>query len=429
MDKNIKEITIIVLILLVIGGIVYYSKNDSRELPKNNIPQDTSKTSDIKYEGEKIIVEDSIIEGAYNTNSNDKNVLLISGSIKVSLNNASIVKSGDTKSSDNSSFYGINSAILVKELATCTINNTTIDTNASGSNGVFSYNSTINISNTNITTSKDFSGGIMVAGNGNIIADDLNIKTSGNSSAAIRSDRGGGTIRVNNGNYETNGKGSPTIYSTANIEVENAKLTSNHSEGIVIEGKNTVSIKNVNLIDNNDTLNGKSTTYKNIFIYQSMSGDATNGEATLTMVNSNITTNKGDTIFVTNTDASIYLENNTFVNNDSIGNFINITKSAWGIDGLNGGVVNVRAVNQNMIGNIIVDEISVLNMNMSDQSYYEGTINGNNSGGKIEIVLDKKSKIKLTGDSYVSAINDANRAYTNIDFNGYKLYVDGISIN
>ena len=50
-------------------------------------------------------------------------------------------------------------------------------------------------------------------------ATNLTIKTSGTSSAAIRSDRGGGTVVVNKGTYKTTGKGSPAVYSTADISV------------------------------------------------------------------------------------------------------------------------------------------------------------------------------------------------------------------
>ena len=42
-----------------------------------------------------------------------------------------------------------------------------------------------------------------------------------NSSAAIRSDRWGGTVNVNGGTYKTTGQGSPSIYSTTDITVKN----------------------------------------------------------------------------------------------------------------------------------------------------------------------------------------------------------------
>lgn len=39
------------------------------------------------------------------------------------------------------------------------------------------------------------------------------------------------------------------------------------------------------------------------------------------------------------------------------------------------------------------------------------------------------SKIKLTGDSYITSLEDDDTTYSNIDFNGYKLYVNGVAIN
>ncbi len=64
-------------------------------------------------------------------------------------------------------------------------------------------------------------------------------------------------------------------------------------------------------------------------------------------------------------------------------------------------------------------------MNLTKSSSYEGTINKNNEAKSIKVVLDKSSKIKLTGDSYISELTDSDTSYSNIDLNGYKLYVGG----
>ena len=68
-------------------------------------------------------------------------------------------------------------------------------------------------------------------------------------------------------------------------------------------------------------------------------------------------------------------------------------------------------------------------MNLTSSSSYEGTINENNSAKSISLKLDSSSKITLTGDSYVSSLEDADSSYSNINFNGYKLYVNGNAIN
>lgn len=79
-------------------------------------------------------------------------------------------------------------------------------------------------------------------------------------------------------------------------------------------------------------------------------------------------------------------------------------------------------------GNIVVDSISTLTMKLSKSSSYEGTINKNNEAKEIKLVLDKTSKIKLTGDSYISELEDEDTTYSNIDLNGYKLYVNGVAL-
>lgn len=363
----------------------------------------------------------------YSSTEGSQNAFLVTnGTSKIS--NAKITKSGNSND-ENSDFYGTNAAVLVKN-GTLNIDGGSVTTNGSHANGVFAYaNGTINLTNTNIKTTSNNSGAIMVTGGGKLNATNVTAETDGNSSAPIRSDRGGGTMIVNGGKYTANGIGSLVIYSTANVTVNNATLISTKSEGAVVEGKNSITLNNVNLTDTNTTLNGNSETYKNIFIYQSMSGDADEGLAAFTAKDSTIITNKGDTIFVTNTKATISLTNNKIINNDSTGAFLRIQSGKWGRSGSNGGDVTLNANNQIINGDIFVDNISTLNMKLTNESNYTGKINGNNTAKNITLSLDSTSKIKLTGDTYVTTLEDADSSYSNINFNGYKLYVNGIAIN
>ena len=423
--KNI--IIYIILVAIVTTGLTftqsYITKNISSSNTQNQIqnnmqmPGGQGETaSNITYTANKEISEDSIIEsGEYSSTTSNENAIITTGDIDVNLSNITVDKTGDSNGGDSSNFYGNNSAILAKNGANLTIKNATITTEADGANGVFCYGgsattnnsssdgTTITISDSTITTTGDNAGGLMTTG--------------------------GGTVKVNGGTYTTTGNGSPSIYSSADITVNDATLVAKASEGIVIEGANTVTINNCDLTDSNTKLNGQSTTYKNIFLYQSMSGDASNGNATFTAKNSKITTNNGDTFYITNTTATINLTNNTIVNNDSTGNFLRAQKDSWGNTGSNGGNVTLIMTQQNAEGNIVIDSISTLDMTMSESSYYEGTINGSNEAKSITLKLDSTSKIKLTGDSYVTSLEDDDTTYSNIDFNGYKLYVNGVAIN
>ena len=454
-----KKQTIILIIIIILLAIIFssllflvFSSNnnetivantDSRaqigEPPSgNNGPENagalgnssnSSSNSNISYTGATTISSDTSESNvSYSSTTGSENALLVNGGT-ATLSNVTITKLGDS-SGDNSDFYGTNAAVLATNDATLNISDSTITTNGSHANGVFAYGTgVINISDSTIKTSSNNSGAVMVTGGGTLTANNVTATTDGNSSAPIRSDRGGGTLTVNGGTYTSNGVGSPAIYSTADITVNNATLTSTSSEGAVVEGANSITLNNVTLTDTNTSLNGNSETYKNIFLYQSMSGDADVGNASFTAKDSTITTNKGDTIFVTNTTATISLTNNKFINNDTTGGFLRIQAGKWGTSGSNGGNVTLNVTNQEINGNIYVDSISTLKFTLSEGSSYTGTINGENSAKSISITLDSSSTLILTGDCYVTSLTDSDTTYSNINFNGYKLYVNGTAIN
>lgn len=358
-------------------------------------------------------------------NTNDgEHAIEVDGEEK-SYTNVKVAKSGDSTKNDEADFYGDNAAIYATNKATLTLSNLDVSTNGAHANAVFSYGegTTVNISDSTIATSGNCSGGIMTTCGGNMNATNLTIETSGNSSAAIRSDRGGGTVNVSNGSYTTSGKGSPTIYSTANITVNDATLTSTTSEGIVIEGKNSVTLNNCNLTANNTEHNSdKSDVYKGIMIYQSMSGDATSGKSAFAATDGSITNKKGDVFFVNNTSADIDLENVSITNEDTSDVFLRAAAAGWGNEGSNGGKVNLNTKNQTIDGDVIVDNISILNMHLKDNSSFTGAINTDKSSGQIYVELDENSTWTLTDDSYISGLTcDEN----SINLNGHKLYIDG----
>jgi len=443
--KRTLTYVIIIVVLVAILGVLWFliinntNKNNSNGNNNQGGPGMNNNTN-ITYSAVKEITKDEdITSGEYKSTNADENAISVSGDVKSTLSGITVNKTGDSDGGDNTSFYGTNSAIIAKDGANVTIKNVNITTDATGANGVFSYGgsattnnsnsdgTTINISDSTITTNKDNSGGIMTTGGGIMNATNLTITTAGRSSAAIRSDRGGGTVTVDKGTYKTTGPGSPAMYSTADITVKNATLISTSSEGAVIEGKNSITLENVELTDTNNQLNGQSTTYKNIFLYQSMSGDAAEGKAVFTSKNSTIITNKGDSFYVTNTTAEINLENNKIVNNDSTGNFLRIQKDSWGNSGSNGGDVTLNLTNQEANGNIVVDSISKLTMKLSNGSKFKGTINNSNEG-EVSLTLDKSSSITLAGNTYIKSLTNADSSNSNINLNGYKLYVNGVEL-
>lgn len=358
--------------------------------------------------------------------SNDKDgehAIEVSGNT-AEYSNIKVTKTGDSASGDEADFYGDNAAIFATDGATLTLTDIVVDTNGTHANAVFSYGSgtTVNISNSVITTSGNCSGGLMTTGGGTMNATNLDIHTTGNSSAAIRSDRGGGTVTVDGGAYVTDGTGSPAIYSTADITVSNATLKSTASEGVVVEGKNSVTLNNVNLTaDHNKNNSDKTNNLNAVMIYQSMSGDASVGLATFTMAGGSLTNKNGDIFFVNNTATTITLENVEIINQDSNGVFLRAAAAGWGTEGSNGGKVNLYLKKQAQTGDIVVDKVSALNLYLSEGTTYTGAINAANEG-EVYVEIEKGSTWVLTGDSYITGLTCEADA---IDLNGHKLTIGG----
>ena len=399
-------------------------------------------SSSVTYAATEEITSSTTQTGqTYSSTTADVSSLMISTSGAVSISNPTVTKSGDSNGGDNCNFYGQNAAVLVKGGSTATITGGTISSDATGANGVFCYGGNggkngasgdgtkVIISDTVITTTKSGSGGIMTTGGGIMEAHNLTVTTSGQSSAAIRTDRGGGTVTVDGGTYTSNGLGSPAIYSTADITVSNATLISNLSEGVCIEGKNSITLNNCDLTANNTKCNGNAKFLDTIMIYQSMSGDADSGTSSFTMTNGSLTSKSGHVFHVTNTNAVINLTNVTISNKDASNVLISVCDDGW--SGAKN-IATLNAVNQTLEGAVLVGSNSTLTLNLTEGSSFTGYVSGtiknasgstvSTSAGTVSVTLDGTSTWTLTADSYITSFSgDASK----ITANGYTLYVGG----
>ncbi len=379
----------------------------------------------------------------YSSDTADESALIVNTADAVTISNPTVTKTGDSDGGDNCNFYGLNAGLLVMGGSTTTITGGTIETSASGANGVFSYGgnggkngaagdgTTVIISDTTITTTGDGSGGIMTTGGGITYARNMTITTSGRSSAAIRTDRGGGTVVVDGGTYTTNGLGSPAIYSTADITVKNATLVSNLSEGVCIEGMNSITLENCDMTASNTQCNGNATFHDTIMIYQSMSGDADSGTSSFTMTGGSLTSLSGHMFHVANTHAVITLSGVKLVNEGS-DILLSVCDDGWS------GASNIAelvADAQELNGTILVGDDSTLTLTLNNESSFEGTFSGeieNAKGatvsteiGTVNVILDSTSTWTLTADTYITSFEgDAS----SVIGNGYTLYVNGTAL-
>ncbi len=218
---------------------------------------------------------------------------------------------------DSFNFYGTNSAVVALgegtsiEMIACKVT-----TDAEYANAVFSADDAeiVITKGIDINTSKGSSRGLFATCAGKITATGpVVINTKGPHCAPLATDRGGGTVVVGEkGTTDLSvlnaaGEGSPCIYSTGDITAYNATGTSEVSQTMVIEGKNTITIDHCNFTGNSPKHGG-------IMLYQSMSGDATVGESRLEMTDCTIRDLSRTAMFlVTNTQTEVVCDRCTFL--------------------------------------------------------------------------------------------------------------------
>ena len=361
--------------------------------------------------------DETVSDTSLESTGTDENAALVSDGAEVTFNNDAISRtSSDSQGGDNSSFYGVGAAVLATD-GTAYVKDSTVTTDSKGGAGLFAYgDGTVYAADTDITTQQDTSGGIHAAGGGKLYAWDLSVETNGESSAAIRSDRGGGTMVVDGGTYTSNGVGSPAVYCTADIAVNNAELTANGSEAVCIEGLNSLRLYNSNLTGNMSDDEQNDTTWT-VILYQSMSGDSEVGNSTFQMDGGTITSKNGGLFYTTNTECTIALKDVDITYNDDSEFFLQCTgnnnQRGWGQSGANGSDCNFTADSQDMKGNVIWDSISDLDFYMTNGSTLEGafvndeTYAGNGGDGCCNVVIDKDSTWTVTGDSTITSLSNA----------------------
>lgn len=357
----------------------------------------------------------------------DKSVIVAKKNASAVISKTTIDKKGGKTSSDGqSNFYGLNAAVVAEDGATLSLKDVTITSSADGANAVFSTGGGTLITAKNITihTTDNSSRGLDATYGGQIIAEKVDILTEGAHCAAFATDRGEGKVSVDGGKAETRGEGSPVIYSTGDITVKNLTGKSTGSQIACIEGKNSITLDKVTL-SGGIKKSGSKEVSSGIMLYQSMSGDANQGTAVLSCMNSTLTSHaNGPFFYVTNTKAQVNICKTKLENTAStvlIQSSGNTSERNWGKSGANGGELTFTSLNQTLNGNVIVDSISSIALNFGSGTKFTGAINASNSG-TVNLKLTSKASLNLTADSYVNELDVDVSDFKNIKTNGHTLF-------
>ena len=267
------------------------------------------------------------------------------------MDGVTLSKTGDYTDGDGSDSYAVNAVVAAKSAGTMYLSNAEIISQARGANDLFasSEGSTLYAYNVKTHNTSSSSREIDSTYGGTAVGYLLDIATEGDPCAAITTDRGGGHVSVANSTLSTAGDGSPLLYSIGNIEVENVTGEGIGAQIVGMEGLNSVQIKNCILTGAN--AKASESVYNGVIIYQSTSGDSSEGtavsEATGSTLTSKIT--GGSMTYITTTTAKITLQNTT-LNFDSDSCYVlyaaeNDDSNGWCSAGSNGAEVNFTGVN------------------------------------------------------------------------------------
>jgi len=367
----------------------------------------------------------------------DENALLAENGGVLKVTGAEITKSGDDSNGDNCNFYGINSSALsTGEGSEVYLSDSKISSTGEGNNGVFATDSgTAYLNGVDINTTKGSnSRGLDATYGGVIYGNDLTVSTAKDHCAALATDRGGGYISVTNSSLATAGNGSPLIYSTGDIEVDNVTGTATGSQIAGMEGLNRIVINNSTLESTNDATSGSDPIKNGVILYQSTSGDADTASSDaceFEAVDSTLKTSISDgaMFYVTNTKANVVLQNTTLdfdSENVQLLNAAGNSSNNWGTEGKNGGDVTFTAINETMSGNVYTDEISSVDMSLTDGSTWTGVSEGENN---LNVTVDGTSKWVVTEDTTVADLNAADSAQiVDADGNTVTIKADGKTV-
>jgi hypothetical protein len=326
------------------------------------------------------------------------------------LSNVTVNTTGNTSSQENSSFSGQNAGVLVTKNSRVAIYGGRINTTGGGANGLFAYGAGAfaSMSSGSITATGEGGHGVMATGGGSLAITNVDMVTERIHGGVVATDRGGGTIWVSGGKITAHGQDSPGIYSTGDIRAENATFMATGSEGAVIEGRNSITLKNCEM---------SGALKCGVMIYQSFSGDAEGQEGAFRMDGGSLSAAQGPLFFVNNTRGIIHLKDVKL--SAASGVLVNAAASRWGRSGSNGGHVELTGDNQKLAGDINVDKVSSATVALKNHSVLNGAVQ--NAG----LALDATSEWKVTADCTLTSLADADGvsgdSITNIHGNGHTV--------
>ena len=319
-------------------------------------------------------------------------VIYATNDVKLYITKLRMSKTAGGINDEDRRFNGLNSVLLADKGSRVTIDDCEIRSNTPLADGVSAIGAGTEVRMTKglVATTRVNSSGVNALKDGLVYVTATEVNTYSNQSAAFFTAQGG-KMDISEAIGSSNGQASPLFYSSGTLNgyrchMSSAKWTIGNVDGGTLT------------LDKNELTSG------GICGFLLYNVNVKEGLGILNLSNNKITVNEGPVFLVTNTpDAAINLTGNKIKCKD--GELLSVRADDWGEKGRNGGHVSMFVGKQSLTGDISVDSISGLYLELKGGSKLTGQINAReNRCATVQVKLNAKSTWVSKGDSYLTSI-------------------------
>lgn len=287
---------------------------------------------------------------------------------------------------------GVNSALLADGGSKVRVEACDVKSHSPQADGITASGegTKIIITDGNVTTNRSGSVAISAIHGADITADKTQFTTVDHRSAAFYA-LDGGSIVVTEAMGTCGGQASPIFHSSGTIQGTKCRVTSakwtigNVEDGMLLLNKCELSSGGIS----------------GFLLYSSKDADV---QSMLDITGNTISVGEGPLFLVTNNNnASITLKGNKI--SCKSGDLLMVKADEWGQKGANGGHASLWVNKQSLSGDIFVDSISSLDVNLNKGAKLNGQINKEeNRCAKVHVIVNAGSKWTSKGESYLTSI-------------------------
>lgn len=363
--------------------------------------------------GEKVVYRSHITLEAFGV---DESVVYVTDGVELTLSSMRLNKTaGASTVKDNIKRNGMNAAVLADAGSTLNLYNCELTSHATNADAiaVTGMGSTVFATSPIINISRDNAAGLNVFNGAKAVLEDVTVNTASLTSPAFLAQQGG-TIQITDANGNMSGADSPIIYSSGNVNVTGGRMLSYSSHIATVNGGGKISLEDVSFYGYK---------YYGFQLYNNGKSAENGGTGNLEIKESTIAIAEGPMFYVTNTSVNVDLEEVKFgFAKDAP--LAEIVAGDWGEAGKNGGHLLLKSSNQKLEGDILVDEISSVRMEMGKKTSYKGSINSENKG-IASVFMEKGADWILTDNCYLESIEfdqPVEKGIKSINSKGYNIY-------